>query len=231
MGDMGVEPESASQSIDLPKGTANESPLVAEVLNFDSVVASSTQKIEEAAAAQVKRPVGRPPGSKKKKNVEESSSATSDAASEESNASLRNLTQELEPVLKDAVKTPFSLAAKHFENPALEVSDADAKTPAYYLSQWLRLSIPEIEKQGPKAFNLYAFLLSMVLLVIRKIPKTVKPSVRPNSNVPVKSVTAEVVGENLETHPSPPLTTSPLPSRHEAQSAGAFFTPKGSREV
>ena len=157
---------------DLPAGSAQETQ------SFDEIVKGSEATIAEQAAAQeAKRGRGRPrknPAPDEKLAGPQSSTAGEPKTSKESAASMRNLTEEMKPVLKDTVKVPFSLASAHFQEPDFEITDKEAETPSYYLGQFIRQSLPGLEKHDPKVFNFVAFLFSFFLLVLKKLPVFVK---------------------------------------------------------
>lgn len=148
--------------------------------NFESIVASSKDKIAQEAEDQVKRGRGRPPGSSKKIPSDEKSAdpqslkAGGEKASKESTASMRNLTEDMKPILKETVKVPFAMTSAHFQEPEFEITDKEAETAGHYLAKYIQLSMPDLENQDPKNFNLWAFILSMALLGLKKLPVFVK---------------------------------------------------------
>lgn len=149
--------------------------------SFESIVESSKQKIAQEAEEQVKRGRGRPPGStkeamedRKKTAGPQSSKPGGEKASREGAASMRNLTEEMKPILKETVKVPFSMAAVHFQEPAFEIADKEAETSSFYLAKYIQSAMPDLENKDPKFFNLAAFILSVVLLGLKKLPLLVK---------------------------------------------------------
>ncbi|MBX2986498.1 MAG: hypothetical protein KF802_01245 [Bdellovibrionaceae bacterium] len=143
-------------------------------------MAKSKEKIDQEAEAQVKRGRGRPPGTGKYQKAQaeakgktpgdQPSKPTDPPPSAEAAASMQNLTEEMGPILRETVKLPFSFAAVHFDTPEVELTEDEAKLSSYYLSRYIQLSMPELEKQEPKIFNLYAFLISLVLVGLKKLP-------------------------------------------------------------
>lgn len=168
---------------------------------FEQIVADSKNKIAAEAQAQIKRGRGRPKGSTKK-GSEGSSVNPEKPTGDSESASARDITNEIRPLLKDAIKTPFSLAGDHFKNPDIEISDTEAETPSFYLSKWLQLAMPELEGQNAKTFNLYAFGLSMFLLLLKKIPKM-------RSKGPAIDVTAERMKSEPTTRTEPRESQEP----------------------
>lgn len=174
--------------------------------NFESIVASSKEKIAQEAAEQVKRGRGRPPGSTKKPPGDEksagpqSSKPGGEKTSREGAASVRNLTEEMKPILKETVKVPFSMAAAHFQEPDFEIADKEAETSSFYLAKYIQLSMPDLENQDPKFFNLAAFILSMILLGLKKLPLFVKlkKSKNPPPEEPHTSAPPEASKEVIE---------------------------------
>lgn len=140
--------------------------------SFSAVVMQSQAALAEEATSQISRGRGRPPGSKNVKGREnenpESNPEINPQKINDNHAS--NLPPiDLKPVLKDFTKIPFSVAAIKFKNPALEIDEKDAETPAFYLDRLLNLYLPDLEKKDPKGFTFAAWLASMAIVAIKKI--------------------------------------------------------------
>lgn len=137
-------------------------------LSFDQVIEESKASIAEQAQAQTKRPRGRPFGTTKKDKAPESPSMENPSA--ENGPASVPVPNDLKPLIKEAVKTPFSLFAHKFDEEKIELTEKEAETPAIYLSKYLSLIMPDLESKGPKEFNLIAFLISFCMLALKKLP-------------------------------------------------------------
>lgn len=147
------------------------------VESFDKIVSESTARLNTETFAQVKRGRGRPKGSPNVKGRDPINTSTTAQNSAENPTPTLEAGQaqtalpalDLQPILKDVTKLPFSVAAIKFRMPELEISDNEAETPTFYLNRVLNYYMPEIERRNPKAFAVSAWVLSLVLVGIKKV--------------------------------------------------------------
>lgn len=200
---------------ELPTGKQSLPTETLESVDFKKIVAESKSELAADTAAQIKRPVGRPPKAQKETQSSASESATQEKLSAsvtpEDKKAVEDLSKEMQPLLQEAVKVPFDFLATRFKNPEVMVSDDEAKTPAYYLSKYIRYQLPELETQGPKMFSLYAFIISMVLVTLKKLPKMKRITVVPSSQEPT------------DTEKAPDIHDEPLPRTPSAISGASIF--------
>lgn len=147
------------------------------VESFDKIVNESTASLNAETSAQIRRGRGRPKGSPNVKGRDPVNSTVNTSTNAENvtptleagqaQAALPAL--DLQPILKDVTKLPFSVAAIKYKMPELEISDAEAETPTFYLNRVLNYYMPDIERKNPKAFAISAWVLSLVLVGIKKV--------------------------------------------------------------
>lgn len=145
--------------------------------SFDKIVSQSTASLNAETSAQLKRGRGRPKGSPNVKGRDHVSSTVNTSTNAENvtptlepgqaQAALPAL--DLQPILKDVTKLPFSIAAIKYKMPDLEITDVEAETPTFYLNRVLNYYMPDIERRNPKAFAVSAWILSLVLVGIKKV--------------------------------------------------------------
>ncbi|MFN3453517.1 MAG: hypothetical protein ACK41T_01055 [Pseudobdellovibrio sp.] len=190
------------------------------VESFDKIINESKDSLAAESAAQIKRGRGRPSGAKNVKGREsEKKENIEDVPKLEPGVNPTLPPLDLKPVLKDATKLPFSVAALKFKNPELEITDIEAETPAFYLNRVLNNYMPELERQNPKLFAVYAWFISIILLGLKKAVvfvenkknnlKTVQSSANPN-----------------QADDSEPLAPVPVQATHST-AASTFFNSKG----
>lgn len=143
--------------------------------SFDKIIEQSKASLAESTALP-KRGRGRPKGSPNVKgrepvnsNLNAHSGAENVTPTLEAGQAQSLPALDLKPILKDATKLPFSVAAIKFKMPDLEITDVEAETPAFYLDRVVNLYMPDIERRNPKAFALSAWFLSLFLVGIKKI--------------------------------------------------------------
>ncbi len=137
------------------------------VESFKNIINESKDALKAEAEAQVKRGRGRPPGAKNTKGRE--SEAVIPEVMPSAAAGASDLPPiDLKPILKDATKVPFTIAAIKFKNKDIEITDAESETPTFYLNRLLNFHLPELERQDPKKFTLYALMTSFFILFIKK---------------------------------------------------------------
>lgn len=193
---------------ELPKGHQTI-PSRTESVSFEEVVKQSEKTLKDQAEAQIKRPRGRPPGTKKISGVSPSMGTPEGSSVESSDfASVQAQVNEIQPLLKDALKVPFHMVARKYDNEKIELTDAETETPSKYLSKYISLALPGLETKGPKEFNLIAFLISAGLLIIKKLSlfQKEKPKIE------------------AQTEPAP---TAPPENPHGAVSPNAFWVNRG----
>lgn len=165
------------------------------VESFDKIINESKIQLQNETSQQVKRGRGRPKGSPNTKGRENeplnpSNSAHNETPTLEAGQAQVLPSLDLQPVLKDVTKLPFTIASIKYKMPELEITDVEADTPTFYLNKVLNNYMPELERKNPKAFAFYAWLISIALLGIKKMIAavenkknnltTVKPA--PNNN-------------------------------------------------
>lgn len=195
------------------------------VESFDKVIAESTASLNAETSAQVKRGRGRPKGSPNIKgrepinsNLNAHSGAENVTPTLEAGQAQSLPALDLKPILKDATKLPFSVAAIKFKMPELEITDVEAETPSFYLDRVLNLYMPDIERRNPKAFALSAWVLSLVLVGIKKVVAIVE--LKKNNLITVNSSAAhsEQKGDVSFDQPAP----GPVQATHGTD-ASSFF--------
>ena len=150
--------------------------------SFDKIINESTARLNVETSAQVKRGRGRPKGSPNVKGRDPINSTVNAAPGDENATPTLEAGQaqtalpalDLQPILKDVTKLPFSVAAIKYKMPELEISDSEAETPTFYLNRVLNYYMPDIERRNPKAFAVSAWVLSLVLVGIKKIVAVVE---------------------------------------------------------
>lgn len=200
----------------LPAGSGQAVP-------FEQIAKESEAALKAEAAAQIKRPVGRPPGVKKIKpdGAQDATEATGEApqthVSDDDKKAALEFSKELKPLIGDLIKAPFSVSAAYLSTPELEASDDEVKTPAHYLSKYLNYIFPDLHAKGPKEFSLYAFLISSGILIFKKLILYAK---KPK----IKLVQPEIPNDGAAE--SVPLVKPNKSTSVVAQSAASFFGPR-----
>lgn len=147
------------------------------VESFDKIVNESTASLNAETSAQIRRGRGRPKGSPNVKGRDAVNSTVNTSTSADNGTPTLEAGQaqaalpalDLQPILKDVTKLPFSVAAIKYKMPELEISDIEAETPTFYLNRVLNYYMPDIERKNPKAFAISAWVLSLVLVGIKKV--------------------------------------------------------------
>ena len=155
--------------------TVTENP---EAVSFEKIADQSRAALSAETATQVKNKGGRPLGSKNKKGRENETPAQTAPPVQntepqitlpQGNYHAEVLPQiDLEPLAKDAVKIPFSVWAFKTGEPALELTDDEGKTASFYLNRVINLHFPELQQKDAKTFSLYALVLSVFSLFVKK---------------------------------------------------------------
>lgn len=174
----------------------NENSPAAE--SFTQIIEQSKASLSAETQSQGKRGRGRPKGSpnvKGREPIKDSNSNVSKEANDENPTLSAGRAEvlpplDLQPVLKDATKLPFAIAAIKYRMPELEISDEEAATPTFYLNKVLNYYMPDLEQRNPKAFAMSAWVVSLILIGIKKVVavienkknnlKTVNQSAAPN---------------------------------------------------
>lgn len=145
-----------------------------ETIDFDKIIADSKENL--AQKTEEKRGRGRPKGTFKKRPDNEQ--AAQNGATSQNTGPLPQgqaqtlktvIPNDLEPLINEAVKAPFSIAANKFNEPKIELSEKESETPSLYLTRYIQLVLPDIEAKSPKIFNLAAFAISLLILGLKKI--------------------------------------------------------------
>lgn len=198
----------------LPTGQVSTEP---EILKFENIAKSAEANVQTEAAAQVqgpKRGRGRPRKTPPAGSSVSPQGANQGAAPDSASVPTAPPEMNLKPVLKEAIKAPFEVAAIRTGIPELRVTDEEADAPASCADQLVNLYLPTIAQQDPKTVMLYSFLFLMVTLGGQKYliysQKIAEKSQKQNSPAPP---------------PSEP--TSPLPG---PSSEGGDFTSQFARK-
>lgn len=125
---------------------------------------------------------------------------------------------DITPLASEAVKIPFDFAGSNY-GLDLTPTDAEAQTPARYLSQLIESYFPNLNQKDPKTFNLVAFLISYGLLIAKKARLIIE--FKKNKNQENKNNKSEE--NNQDTRPTPQMR--PLPK--ETVSATDYFSNGG----
>jgi hypothetical protein len=156
------------QNEQLPSGTNPVEQTAADTtktINLEAAIAKSKAEIEKADGPP-KRGRGRP----RKIKPEASSSGVrhpSDApgaAPQSVEAPQLNLT----PILQQALKLPFDIAAAKFKCADICLTDEEAAAPAQIAEQLLNAYMPDVINQDPKVVLVWSFAFSIGMLSYSK---------------------------------------------------------------
>lgn len=193
-----------------------------ETSSFQQIIDESKAELAAESDKQISRGRGRPPGAKNKKGRENDPETSQNSSSK---VEVEVLPEgrppvDLKPVLKDATKIPFQVAAIKYNNPGLDVDDKDVETPTFYLDRLLNFHLPDLEKKDPKVFAFWIFIASMLVLGIKKLVVALEKKKVNSINDPKPQ---QEGSQGMPQHaPAPNVpSSSPLPGRPASDFFGA----------